>query len=402
MTGISVACLALAVLGADPDAPRASDDSTTAPPADVVQQAVTFLHADDPDQRANASRSLQSHDARLLRLAFRAALAQAPPFARRAQPGTTTHTFAARWWDGQIVVAVRVPPQFDPARAYPVLIGVPWTNGTADQALAYWHRALGSHADAFLLACPSQNESGGYHAHDAERRLPLAVLDWLTRRFRIDANRVFLAGYSKGGHAAWDTGLLHGDRFAGMIPLAGSGSHELGTYVAMDYLDNTPHVPLFAVWGAEDKGIAQKCRRKVEHLRTAGHHPVGIELPGVGHGKVRVPAEALVAWCQSQRRDPHPTRLRKWFHRCVQGHCFWVEVTALAGPEYNPGGKVRIRVRRPVSKERLRGLVRRKLLDQLVRLRASVIGNTFALRTRRVTRVDLWIDPEVVNLGVDP
>ena len=385
--------MAIAAVGA----PAVTDAPTPDTQPGLVSQALAFLHASDNVDKARLARTLRQHDPWALRTALGQALRRTPAFARQARPGVTVDSFDARRWRGTVEVAACLPREFDPSRAYPVLVGVPWTNGTARAAMAYWQRVSGDHADRFLIACPSQNVKGGYHASGPERMLPLEVLDWLSRRVLVDHNRVFLAGYSKGGHAAWDTGLLHGDRFAGMIPLAGSGSHELGVYVAMDYLDNTPHVPLFAVWGEKDEGIARKCRRKVEHLRKSGREPVGIELPGVGHGKVQPPTADLVGWLDTRRRDPHPTRLRKWFHRLVQGHCFWVEVAALVGREYDPHGKVRITLRRPASKARVKEMVRRKLVHSLVRVRASVEHNHVTITTRRVGRMHLYIDPDVVD-----
>ena len=365
----------------------------------LVRQAALFLKANSPEQRTHAGQTLQQCDPLSLRKAMIDALRQPPAYALQARPGVHVTSLHARRWKGDIELAVRVPRGFDPTRAYPLLIAVPGANGKGQPFVSYWEQALDTRLDDFLLACPSQNVAGGYHSSRPERMLPLEVLDWLACRFRLDHNRVFLAGYSKGGHGVWDTGALHGDRFAGIIPLAGSGSHELGQFVVATYLANAPPVPVFAAWGAKDKGIAQRCRQKIEQLRDLGHDPVGIELAGIGHGGVRPPRDRLVEWLQTHPRKPHPTGMRKWFHRCVQGHCFWLGATALTGKEYTPRGKIRIRVKRPVSKERLRELIRERIVGQLGRLCASVEDNAFTITTRRVARLDLYVDPDLVDLA---
>jgi poly(3-hydroxybutyrate) depolymerase len=50
-----------------------------------------------------------------------------------------------------------------------------------------------------------------------------AVLDTLRdlrRRSRVDSDRVFLLGTGEGGRMAFDVGLSHPDRFAGVMPMS--------------------------------------------------------------------------------------------------------------------------------------------------------------------------------------
>lgn len=48
-------------------------------------------------------------------------------------------------------------------------------------------------------------------------------LDRIEARFRIDRNRVYLTGYSMGGHATWTMAAAYPNRFAAIAPVAGAG-----------------------------------------------------------------------------------------------------------------------------------------------------------------------------------
>jgi pimeloyl-ACP methyl ester carboxylesterase len=42
-------------------------------------------------------------------------------------------------------------------------------------------------------------------------------------RFRADPDRIYVTGYSNGGHAVWQLALAHPHRFAGIAPVASAG-----------------------------------------------------------------------------------------------------------------------------------------------------------------------------------
>lgn len=50
--------------------------------------------------------------------------------------------------------------------------------------------------------------------------------EMLTTNDRIDADRVYLAGLSRGGQGVWNAALRRPEMFAAIVPIAGSGSPE--------------------------------------------------------------------------------------------------------------------------------------------------------------------------------
>lgn len=49
----------------------------------------------------------------------------------------------------------------------------------------------------------------------------IALLDHIQSHYPVDAERVYITGYSMGGHGTWDTAFRHSERFAAVAPLCG-------------------------------------------------------------------------------------------------------------------------------------------------------------------------------------
>lgn len=120
----------------------------------------------------------------------------------------------------------------------------------------------------------------------------------VTRRFRIDTNRVTLHGFSMGGAGAWHLGLHHPAMWSSVGPGAGfvdfykyqkqtekrpPWQHAtLGIYDAIDYSLNAANVPVCTYGGEKDAQLIASTS-VVEKAKSLG---VDIKLligPGMGH-----------------------------------------------------------------------------------------------------------------------
>jgi predicted peptidase len=116
-------------------------------------------------------------------------------------------------------------------------------------------------------------------------------------KYPIDLDRIYVAGISMGGFAAWEALIRHPRHFAAAIPVCGGGD--------VTYADSIKHVPVWAFHGAEDPVVPVICSRSmIENLEKAGGAPRYTEYPGVGHNSWdRAYAEPeLLSWLFSHKR----------------------------------------------------------------------------------------------------
>ena len=210
-----------------------------------------------------------------------------------------------------------------------------------------------------------------------EDAFPLLGLDHVKRRWPIDTNRVLLIGYSMGGFGTWNLGLRYHDLFAALLPMAGGISREeffLGKdELVRQLLDNARGLPLFFVHGDQDEVVPvrfdQASRDDLEKRQIPFIYE---EVKGGKHKLTEVldPTHAMVkqlkAFVDAQVRDPHPRRV---VHRSIGAYhpgAFWVRIDGRSGAASAVVAEV-------------------------------VKKNAIAVETRGVTRLTLFLDPQLVD-----
>ena len=125
----------------------------------------------------------------------------------------------------------------------------------------------------------------------------LALIDTLSSQFAVDRNRIYLTGYSMGGHGTWAIAAAAPDRFAAIVPVAGGGSTEKATDLA--------EVPIWAFHGADDDVVPMRYSKEmVDAVNAAGGTAKLTVYPHAGHGVCdQTYADAtLYSWLLSQER----------------------------------------------------------------------------------------------------
>lgn len=128
-------------------------------------------------------------------------------------------------------------------------------------------------------------------------RLALELTDALARTLPIDADRVYLVGYSRGATGGWDALVRNPRRFAAAVLVCGNGLPTKAPSIA--------HVPLWIAHGARDATISVTAARgMVQALRRAGGAPSYHEYDGGTHdvGWDALNEPRLLPWLFSQRR----------------------------------------------------------------------------------------------------
>ncbi len=76
----------------------------------------------------------------------------------------------------------------------------------------------------FVVLLPQQCWNG---VASAEIHLEHAFIEWAQRVYRIDGNRIYIAGLSAGGWAAWEYVRLYPNEVAAAVPMAAGGRSDL-------------------------------------------------------------------------------------------------------------------------------------------------------------------------------
>ena len=207
-----------------------------------------------------------------------------------------------------------VPPGYDPAKKYPLVLWLHNAAGRGGDNLAQISGTnfAGSHIwitpenlkkyHAFVLA-PQVEETKGWarpHANTppVSIRLALEILDTVEKSYAIGRDRVYVAGQSMGGEGVWRALSIDPARFAAAIVLCGYGDAWMIGRVAK--------VPVWIFQGQADSMVpAGRARNWVAALRQSGGDPKYSEYPGIGHNvwDVAFAEPDLVPWLMSHTRN---------------------------------------------------------------------------------------------------
>lgn len=104
-----------------------------------------------------------------------------------------------------------------------------------------------------------------------------ALLDHILETHRADADRVYLTGFSMGGHGSWELGIANPERFAAIAPLCGRNIPLLGFRLWQ--------MPLWVFHGEQDDVVpVQFSKDMAASLESMGNKQIKLTLyPDFGH-----------------------------------------------------------------------------------------------------------------------
>ncbi len=301
-------------------------------------------------------------------------------------------------------VHLRIPEGYDQRRPWPLLYVMHGSGGRAGQILGYYERILGDRVDEFVLAAPDQYADLIVHQPEWP---PTGEHPAVWRRLReivhIDSDRMFVSGYSLGGHTTWTLAVLHPDQFAGAMPLASTFTLLLPDLLWEHLVPNLEHLPVLCVWGENDKfyggerispegGIAG-VNRELKKLLAEHDIPVTmIELPGVGHGGVTPPADELAKLLDRQRVH-WPASFTHVFRHIYQGPCYWIEPHVWHGKQWT-SNQEQIQLRpgeNPLDQRDFDQAVARTYRGLLAETRGEIQGQTLRVYRKRIRELTVWV-----------
>ena len=159
--------------------------------------------------------------------------------------------------------------------------------------------------EGLLLLAPEYSVKGlpkDYRFTESEHAAVEISMRDARRRFSIDSNRIFLAGAVLGGYMAWDLGLSHPDRFAGVAIISGIPAKYVWAYQ-----ENAQHVPLYVAMGDLAPTETDLIFPWVKDNMVARNYDV-VLVEYYKRGLEMLPEEIPEAleWMTHRRRDPYP------------------------------------------------------------------------------------------------
>lgn len=321
---------------------------------------------------------------------------------RRAVIEVSLPEGASRW------VTIRAPAGYAPTAGtpWPLIYALHGTGGDPDSILRYLERVLGERIEKFLVAAPADYQQVVVHNEGPVSQEHPAILRALRRNFDIDSDRVYCAGYSRGGHASWTLAVLHADQLAGILPLAGTFSLQGVDELWDAFLPNLKSSCIVHVWGAGDTqgddgiaspqggiaGVSRLLRTHTERLALPVTH---LELSDRGHGDVSPPDDAIERWLACKRLH-YPLQVQQTCRWCYQASAYWIEGHVWKGPHWDESPlQVQTGPGEPAA-----DALHRAIRARLGRLTGSVEGQVIDVRRDKIQELTVWIGDGMVDLAL--
>jgi dienelactone hydrolase len=258
--------------------------------------------------------------------------------------------------------ALYVPKTYDPKRRWPLLVSL---HGAFSSHVLNRRRTFGlgnrlgesdyeavrnedvpfPDVDFIVLSPYGRGETAGYNGlGEAD---VLRAIDDVERAYNVDADRVYLTGYSMGGGGTWHLGLRYPDRFAAIVPVCAVADATLFPSAAslsaddkalLDLVgagaiaENASNQQVFIFHGDADPVVVpEHSRRMVARYRELGwldrtvHY---FELPGVHHfaWDFAYRDASIFPRLAPVRRNPSPDRVVYSTHSPRFNKAYWLRV----------------------------------------------------------------------------
>lgn len=104
----------------------------------------------------------------------------------------------------------------------------------------------------------------------------VALLDEISNKYEVDADRIYVTGLSMGGFGTWRLAFHAPDKLAAIAPICGGGEKYWTKQFA--------HLPVWAFHGAKDPVVpVERSQAMIEELKNNGGNPKLTIYPEAGH-----------------------------------------------------------------------------------------------------------------------
>lgn len=192
-----------------------------------------------------------------------------------------------------------IPSNYDARKPFPLIMLLHGMGGDENSMFdQYGNGVFETLAEkhGYIVACPKGRAATSMYRGAAEQDV-LDVMADVRRAYKIDANRIYLAGHSMGAYGTWSIAIDHPEIFAALAPISGGG--DVAGVV------KTAKIPQYVTHGDHDPTVpVENSRVMVEALKKAGAEVKYVEVPGGSHTSVAVPAFApMFDWFDSHQKQ---------------------------------------------------------------------------------------------------
>ena len=236
--------------------------------------------------------------------------------------------------DKEFKYTVQLPPEYDPYRRYPCILALHAEGAAPAQALDWWagpysekmnSRTGQATRQGYIVLTPAwtREHQRSYEYSAREHAAILLPLRDALQRFAIDSDRIFLAGHSMGGDAAWDLGIAHPDLWAGVIPIAANADKFVNLYT-----ENARYVPWYFVIGEKDgeRDLGNNVQWD-RYLGRANYDVTITEYLGRGHDHFYDDIQRIFEWMKLHQRNFYPKEFKAVTMRNTDDFFWWTEVS---------------------------------------------------------------------------
>ncbi|HWE04412.1 MAG TPA: prolyl oligopeptidase family serine peptidase [Tepidisphaeraceae bacterium] len=179
----------------------------------------------------------------------------------------------------------------------------------------------------------------------------LEALDSVKQRYRVDADRIVVRGFSMGGAACWNYAVHYASRWAAAAPGAGFAETPeflrvfqnetieptwyekklLHLYDCTDWAEDLYNLPTVAYSGEIDRQ-RQAATIMAKAMEAEGLNLVQIIGPKMGHGYVpesKVEIDRLIDAAVAKGRDSMPKKIRFTTYTLRYNQMYWIRVDGL-------------------------------------------------------------------------
>ena len=214
---------------------------------------------------------------------------------------------------------VYVPADYSPARRWPVILFLHGGGGRGSDGLLATEAGIGTALRRYSERYPGlvvfpQGRVGDLWGQ-LEANVALGALTQTEQEFATDHDRVYLAGMSRGGEAAYYLAYRQPTRFAALLVACGRVQPlDAMSDPVVPAADGEPfgalaarirNVPVWLFHGEADMTISvEQSRRLRDALKSVSTSFSYTEIPGVGHNSwdAAFSSEVVATWLFKQRR----------------------------------------------------------------------------------------------------
>lgn len=192
-----------------------------------------------------------------------------------------------------------IPQNYDASKPWQVLIAFPDEGSSAEICIQTWKASV---KDCFIVS----PEKFGKNWENSVSRLPVIyyVLRDVKKRYNLDDNRVYVAGFGKSAEAVWNTVTAMPDCFAAFAAMGGRPPENL------EELANISNLPAYFSAGADGNPDILEANRKADKKLTQlkAEHSYS-EPMGPGNAFAIDEAKKSFQWMSGKTRKINPETL---------------------------------------------------------------------------------------------